>query len=367
MLAMHMADSLLNLPTAGVTCALAAGIVALASWRTRRTVHAARLPLMGVVGAFVFAAQMINFTLPLMPGTSGHLGGAVLLAILMGPWAAVVAMAGILIVQCLMFQDGGMLALGCNIINMGVVPAFTGWWLYRALAGRASAGAWRKYLAAWTACTVGVTAGAALVPFQTAVSGMLQVPLGTFLATMVAVHLLIGLGEGAITFAVLAWLRQVRPALLGEATTAGDEAGAASSPRAPHAGPVAVAASLVLTAMLLAGVASWFASTHEDGLEWTIAHLGAVDEQTADPAVAKVSAWHAQIAPLPDYTMPSDQPDADEQAAAWPNIDGWGSLAGLAGTLATLGLLYALALVLRRRFAAPSPAQLTEPGCTTAT
>jgi len=215
-LAMHMANELLSVPVAAVTLALMAALVAVAARRARRATTDDRLPLMGVMGAFVFAAQMINFTLPGMPGTSGHLGGGVLLAILLGPSAAIVTMTAILIVQCLLFQDGGLLALGCNVINMAVVPCLIGSGLYRLLLGSpARAAAWRQYLAAWLACVAGVAAGAAMVPVEAALSGVLQVPLGHFLGVMIGVHLIIGLCEGAVTFAAVAYLRRVRPELMG--------------------------------------------------------------------------------------------------------------------------------------------------------
>ncbi len=214
--AMHMANELLSVPVAGVTLAFVAVVVAIAARCARRAAADERLPLMGVMGAFVFAAQMINFTLPGMPGTSGHLGGGVLLAILMGPAAGIVTMSAILIVQCLLFQDGGLLALGCNILNLGVIPCLLGGGVYRLLLGAPGrAAAWRQYLAAWLACLVGVTAGAAMVPIEAAVSGVLRVPLSQFLGVMIGVHLVIALCEGAVTFAVVAYLRRVRPELLG--------------------------------------------------------------------------------------------------------------------------------------------------------
>ena len=353
LLAMHMANELLTLPVAGVTLALGAGAVALAAKLASRKLSPEKLPLMGVMGAFVFAAQMINFTLPLMPGTSGHLGGGVLLAILLGPWAGIVAMAGILIVQCLLFQDGGLLALGCNIINMGVVPCLLGWGIYRAMLGRAvNVPAWRQYLSAYVACTIGVVAGASLVPVEASIAGVLRVPFGDFLGVMAGVHLLIGLVEGAITFAVLAYLRRVRPGYLGLAQPAG--AGALSHK--------AVLASLLVTAGLLAGMVSWLASTHEDGLEWSVAQKygqvqGAVDNN--DPAVVAVSAVQARFSPLPDYSIrtapqseaqsPKETSADVQQASQWPNVSGWGSLAGLIGTAVTLTGLYACGRLLRRR------------------
>lgn len=354
LLGMHMANELLSVPMAGVTLAVAALAVAIAAWRARRVTADDRLPLMGVMGAFVFAAQMINFTLPGMPGTSGHLGGGVLLAILLGPAAAIVTMAAILIVQCLLFQDGGLLALGCNVINLGVVPAVLGGGLYRLVLGPAArAAAWRQYLAAWLACVVGVAAGAAMVPVEAAVSGVLQVPLSQFLGVILGVHLIIGLGEGGLTFAVLAYLRRIRPELLGLEVPAAP--GAAQRP-----GYAVVTASVLVTALLLAGVVSWFASAWPDGLEWSYQeHRYGADGKTvenASPVVAAVDRWQGKWSPLTDYTrraaplgqLPTAATTEAEPGGGWPSPDGWQSLAGILGTLVTLSILYGVARWMRR-------------------
>ncbi len=354
-----MANELLSVPVAAATAAVGAAAVAMAVRRVRLTAADQRSPLMGVLGAFIFAAQMINFTLPGLPGTSGHLGGGVLLAILLGPAVGIVTMAAILIVQCLLFQDGGLLALGCNLINMGVVPCLLGWAIYHGVAGGAEkVRAWRQYLAAWLACVVGVTAGAALVPFESAASGVLQVPLSQFLGLMLGVHLVIGFCEGAITFAVIAYLRRVRPELLGLDP---DEGSSASS----GPGYVAVAASVLVTALLLAGVISWFASSCPDGLEWSYRELrpAAGDRaiQNQSPLVAAVERWQQRWSPMTDYTrrtsplgqLPVEASEAASQAAsAWARPDGWRSLAGVLGTLLTLGVLAGLARWTRRTPAA---------------
>jgi cobalt/nickel transport system permease protein len=315
---------------------------------------------MGVMGAFVFAAQMINFSLPGMPGTSGHLGGGVLLAIILGPSAAIVTMAGILIVQCLLFQDGGLLALGCNIINMGIVPCLAGWGIYRLIGSGQNISSWRLYLGTWLACTVAVTAGAVFVPLEAALSGVLRVPVLHFEAMMIGVHLVIGLIEGLITFAVVAYLRQVRPAALSLAQA--DESRRGISPGA-------LGASILATALLLAGVVSWFASRQPDGLEWSylVHKYGQVDNAVAEPApaVASVNTWQDRWSLMPDYTHRSGALGAeksaqnDQPAKTWPIANGWGSLAGIAGTLVTLALLYGASILLKRRQKAAAPA--TEP------
>jgi cobalt/nickel transport system permease protein len=358
--AMHMANELLSLPVAGATLAIAALAVAAAARRARKTADDERLPLMGVMGAFVFAAQMINFTLPGMPGTSGHLSGGVLLSILLGPAAGIVSMAAILIVQCLLFQDGGLLALGCNIINMGVVPCLLGWGLYRALLGNPRrAAAWRQYLAAWIACTAGVCGGAAMVPIEAGLSNVLQVPIGQFLGVMLGVHLLIGFFEGAATFAVVAYLRRARPELMGldpqQSTDSPD-----AVPNLRHSpGYLVVAASILATALLLAGVGSWFASSFPDGLEWSYRERAYSSTERVvvndSPAIAAIDKLQNEWSPMTDYdkraaplgrspvTMETDL------AQSWPNLSGWRSLAGVLGTLVTLVVLYGASRRLRKR------------------
>jgi len=350
-LAMHMANELLSVPVAAITLLVAGGAIAVTARRAQKTLDPEWLPLMGVMGAFVFAAQMINFTLPGMPGTSGHLGGGVLLAILLGPSAAIITMASILTIQCLIFQDGGLLALGCNIINMGIVPCILGWWLYRVVSGKdAVVPAWRQYIAAWAGCLLGVTAGAALVPIESAFAGRLSIPVTHFLAVMIGVHLLIGVVEGAITFAVLAYLRQARPACLGLAAAAQKE----------NISRKAVALSLVITALLLAGVVSWFASTKPDGLEWSYLDHKYAQAQSAikrpSGTIDAVDELQTKYAPLPDYSarpthmgaVGAENTDEAPSDDAWPNINGWTSLAGVVGTAVTLVAVYAVAILLGR-------------------
>ena len=335
-LAMHMPDLLLSPSVAAVTLVAAVAALLLAA-RTAKAVGGQKLPLMGVMGAFVFAAQMINF--PIVPGVSGHLSGGVLLAILLGPSAAIVTMAAILIIQCLLFQDGGLLALGCNIINMGVVPCLLGWWIYRTVAG--TGGRWRLFLAASVACVLGVMAGAALVPLQAYVSGVLLIPPLHFLVVMVVLHLAIGFVEGLITFAVVAYLRRVRPASVSA------EAVPARTGR-----PRAALAALVIAALLLAGVVSWFASPHPDALESS--SEGYIKEPSG--IIVAVDEWLAKWAPMSDYSkrpaplgdLPADEAEA-ETGPAYPNVDGWGSLAGVVGTSLTLGIVYLLAMMLKKR------------------
>jgi len=168
------------------------------------------VPLMGVMAAFIFAAQMFNFQIP--GGTSGHLLGGVLVAILLGPYAGTIVMACVISVQALVFQDGGLLALGANIFNMGIVGTFGGYWLYRiiaaALGGEQKARLPAAAIAAWCA----VVAAAVLVAFQLAVSGTTSLP--TALVAMVGWHVLIGVGEAVITVGALGFIAASRADLL---------------------------------------------------------------------------------------------------------------------------------------------------------
>ncbi|HOB74024.1 MAG TPA: energy-coupling factor ABC transporter permease [Phycisphaerae bacterium] len=332
MLAMHMADTLLTPKVAWGLIVASAVVLVLAGRRTQRELDPARVPLMGVLGAFVFAAQMINFPLPLVPGTSGHLGGGLLLAILLGPHAAVLVMASILIVQCLFFQDGGLLALGANIFNLGVVPCYVGYGVYRLVAG-ASPGPGRAYAALFVAALIGVTAGAALVPFQVRWSGLVAVPFSEFLLAMIGLHLLIAVVEAFITFGVVGYVARVRPEAVAAAGRWAQGEGRLSTR--------AVAGSLLVAALLLAGVVSLYASSSPDALESKLSMVRANTDET----IQKVEGWHERIAPLPDYE----------------GIAGWSSAGGVIGTLATLMIVWLAARALRARSSA-NPSDCPLPG-----
>ena len=212
MLAMHMANELLTPVVAGLLALLAAGLLGVACRQTRRSLDPARVPLMGVLGAFVFAAQMINFTLPFMPGTSGHLGGGVLLAIVLGPHAGTLVMASILIIQCLIFQDGGLLALGANIFNMGIVASFGAYYIYRLaqlLFGDNRRG---KLIGVFTAAWGSVLLASIACAVELAVSG--ASPWRVVLPAMAGIHALIGIGEGLISIAVVSLVLATRADLM---------------------------------------------------------------------------------------------------------------------------------------------------------
>ncbi len=327
MLAMHMANELLTPGVAAVFCALSGGVLVYAARRTGSAFDSARVPLMGVLGAFVFAAQMINF--PVLPGTSGHLGGGVLLAILLGPHAATLVMASILIVQCLIFQDGGLLALGTNIWNLGIIPCYAGFAIFRALAGgRASAP--RLYASVFAATMTGMLAGAAMVPVQAGLSGVLAIPFGRFLLVMLGLHLVVALVEALVTFGVIAYVGRVRPELLGASGASLGGAAAGLSRRA-------VLSSLLVVALLLGGVVSLFASEWPDALD-SITGGGerTLVAENPNPTIHAATELQERIAPLPEYR--------------------WTSMSGVLGAGVTLALVWLIGWALRRSQRVPLPA-----------
>jgi len=217
--AMHIPDGFLSAPVAGAGFALAGLAVAVAVRRTNRTLGERSVPLMGVMAAFIFAAQMMNF--PVAGGTSGHLLGGALAAILLGPWAAIIVMTTVIGVQALIFQDGGMAALGTNVFNMGVVTALLGYTVYAGTSRLANGRLWLRRAGAFAAAWLTVQTGAALTAFELAVSD--TSPLRVVLPSMMGVHALIGIGEGLITVAALSFVTATRRDLLAAEVAVGEE------------------------------------------------------------------------------------------------------------------------------------------------
>ncbi|MDO8302611.1 MAG: energy-coupling factor ABC transporter permease [Sedimentisphaerales bacterium] len=260
-----MANELLSVPVAISTLGIAGGAMAVICRAAKRYITSEKVPLMGILGAFIFAAQMVNFQLPLMPGTSGHLVGSVLLAIILGPHLGAIVITSVVILQCLIFQDGGILAIGCNIINMGLVPSYIGYGVYRVINPSTCGGchpssgkAWRVYLASICACIIGIESGAMLVPVEAVMSGVLSVPFKTFFLTMAGVHVLVGLVEGVVTAAVLGYLQKVRPDIVANML-----------PGKVRWSKKAVMATFVIATVIIGAGLSLLASEFPDGLEWS--------------------------------------------------------------------------------------------------
>ena len=209
---MHVPDGFLDAPTSVATAAVAAGGVALALRGARRELDERTAPLAGLTAAFVFAVQMVNF--PVGAGTSGHLMGGVLAAVLVGPWTAVLCMTVVLVVQALLFADGGLTALGTNVTLLGLVAIAVGWAVFRLLTAVLPTTRGGVLAAAGTAALVSVPVAALAFVGLFAVGGVADVAVGTVAAAMGGVHVLIGLGEAAITVAVVGAVLAVRPDLV---------------------------------------------------------------------------------------------------------------------------------------------------------
>jgi cobalt/nickel transport system permease protein len=262
---LHIPDGFLSTAVASVGWVLAIAAIAIALRQTRGQLGEKQIPLMGVLAAFVFAAQAINF--PVAGGTSGHLLGGTLAAIVLGPWAAVLIMTSVISVQALVFQDGGLLALGFNIVNMGVLTAFTGHLLYQSLMKVIGDGRNSVLTAGAVGAWLSVMIGAVATAIELALSG--SSPLGIALPAMAGVHILIGLGEALITVGALAFIYATRRDLLN----IGENAPAQAT--ANWVG-IGLAIALIVAAL------SPLASGHPDGLNRVAADLG-FDERALGP------------------------------------------------------------------------------------
>jgi cobalt/nickel transport system permease protein len=206
---MHIPDGFLSLIISVICWAATAGVISLAISKTNKSLGERQIPLMGVMAAFIFAAQMINF--PVAGGTSGHLLGGAMAAIVLGPWAGMLVMTAVIAVQGLLFQDGGIVVMGANILNMGLVTAAVGYGLYRSTAGRSRS---VKLTVAGIAAWLSVMTGALLTSVELWLSGTSNLQI--VIPAMLTVHALIGLGEALITVSALGFIMQTRPDLLGE-------------------------------------------------------------------------------------------------------------------------------------------------------
>lgn len=210
--AMHMSDGLVNGPTALLFAVVAVIALTVAVLRARADLDDRTAPMAGLVTAFVFAVQMINF--PILPGASGHLLGGALVAILVGPWVGIIAISIVLVVQALLFADGGITALGLNITNMAVIGVVVGWLVARSLrrfAVRSRAG---LVAVAFVAALLNTVVAAMGFVLEYAIGGAGGATLGTVFALMGGLHVLIGIGEGVITAATVGAVAAVRPDLV---------------------------------------------------------------------------------------------------------------------------------------------------------
>ncbi|MDO8987087.1 MAG: energy-coupling factor ABC transporter permease, partial [Coriobacteriia bacterium] len=254
-------------------------------------------------------------------------------------------------VQALFFADGGLLALGANIINLGFLPAFIAYPLiYKRIVGSNPSRA-RIFTGSMAGAVVGLQLGAFGVVLETALSGVSELPFATFMLVMLPIHLAIGIAEGLVTAGVIIFVRNAQPEILERAETRSSLRGVAMKP---------VLVGLLVAAVLSGAAFSWFASTNADGLEWSIARIAGepeIEGRSDNSLHETLAIAQEKIAFLPEYGLPTGEAATAEgegeaeAAASWPAIDPGTSLAGLVGAAITFVLAGAIGVLLRRRAA----------------
>lgn len=272
---MHIPDGFVSVIVSVIFWVISIAVIAIALRKTNQTLGERQVPLMGVLAAAIFSGQMLNFSVT--GGTSGHLLGAALAAIILGPWPAVLVMTSVVAVQAVIFQDGGILALGANLFNMAVIGVFVSYTVYYFLVKLFKEKPWGVLVAGFIAAWSSILLASLSCALQLALSG--TSPANIAIPAMGAIHALIGVGEGLITVGAIAFLLATRKDLLNIGQT----------PQKEDKG-IWVAGSL---AALILVIVSPLASSHPDGLEWVAEQHGFID-------MAKDALFNI----IPDYTMP---------------------------------------------------------------
>ncbi|QIP70891.1 energy-coupling factor ABC transporter permease [Streptomyces sp. VN1] len=338
---MHVPDGFINAPTSAVTGVVAAGAVAVSLRGARRELDERTAPLAGLVAAFIFAVQMLNF--PVAAGTSGHLLGGALAAILVGPYTGVLCVSVVLLMQGILFADGGLTALGVNITDMAIVTTVVAYALFRGLVKVLPRTRRSVTVASFVAALVSVPAAALAFTFLYWIGGTTDVAIGKVATAMIGVHVLIGIGEAAITALTVGAVVAVRPDLVhgarglgqrlklrvnGELVDAPSDTGPAPAPVASRSHRKVWITGLVAS-LVLAGFVSFYASADPDGLEKVASDKG-IDEKAEEHANAD--------SPLADYGV---EDIADARVS--------GGLAGVIGVGVTVVAGSAVFWAVRRR------------------
>ena len=350
---MHMADALISPIVGGAMWAATAGVAAYSIRKVQNEMDEKKIPLMGVMGAFIFASQMINFSIP-GTGSSGHLGGGLILAILLGPYAGFLTMASVLTIQALFFADGGLLALGSNVFNLGFFPCFIAYPLIYKMLMRKGYSTQRIFGTSLFTAIIGLQMGAFGVVLETFFSGKTELPFGTFVLLMQPIHLAIGVVEGLVTTAIVTYIWKSRPEIIEKAGS-GEAIGNIPIKK--------VVAGLATVAVLSGVVLSWFASSNPDGLEWSMFKTaGKAELEAQDSIHQSLSELQNKTAFLPGYDFKAPEKGTEQSAgeseAAWPAVSGGTSTAGLIGggmTLLLAGLVgTGISLAKRRKNGTPA-------------
>lgn len=335
---MHMADALVSAGVAGTMYALSASAATYSIKKIHLEIDDKKIPVMGVMGAFVFAAQMINFTIP-GTGSSGHLCGGMLLTALLGPYAAFLTLIGVLIIQCLFFADGGLLAFGCNVWNMAFYGCFFGYFLIWNPLRKTRLNKAKIITASILGPIISLQFGALSVSIETKISGITELPFTTFVKTMQPIHLAIGLVEGLITAAVLVFIYEIRPEMLKSEHThtisQNNSADINTSANRISFKKILIIFSVI--ALITGGILSLFASSHPDGLEWSISKLtGSTDiAEKTDKIHTIFSTIQNRLSFLPDYSFKNT------------DIEGGTSFSGISGSIIVLLLCTVICYVIK--------------------
>ncbi|MEU4872909.1 energy-coupling factor ABC transporter permease [Streptomyces sp. NPDC021608] len=339
---MHVPDGFINAPTSAVTGVVAAGAIAVSLRGARRELDDRTAPLAGLVAAFIFAVQMLNF--PVAAGTSGHLLGGALAAILVGPFTGILCVSVVLLMQGILFADGGLTALGVNITDMAIVTTVVSYAVFRGLVKVLPRGRRSLTAASFVAALLSVPAAAVAFTLIYWVGGTTDVAIGKVAGAMIGVHVLIGVGEAAITALTVGAVVAVRPDLVhgardlrqrlrlrvnGELVDAPAAEGTRPAPVAARASRRTLWVTGLVTSLVLAGFVSFYASANPDGLEKVAADHG-IDKRTEKHA--------SSDSPLADYGV-KDVADARLS----------GGLAGVIGVGTTVVAGSAVFWAVRRR------------------
>ncbi|WP_097026916.1 energy-coupling factor ABC transporter permease [Clostridium peptidivorans] len=330
---MHMADALISPIVGGTMFSATAGIATYSIKKVQNELDDKKVPLMGVMGAFVFAAQMINFSIP-GTGSSGHIGGGLLLAILLGPHAGFLTMASVLLIQALFFADGGLLAFGANVFNLGFYTCFIVYPLVYKMIMKKGYNTKRIYSASIIAAIIGLQMGAFSVVLETLFSGKTELPFGTFVLLMQPIHLAIGIVEGLVTAAVVSFVWKARPEII-EKSSLKEPLGNVSIKK--------IFIVIITSVIIVGGVLSSFASSNPDGLEWAMIKTAGTSELNAEGSVhAKLSEIQNKVAFLPDYSFKTseviDKDGNEEKKEAAQVVNAQTSVSGILGGIMTLVL-----------------------------
>ena len=260
---MHMSDALVSPTVAIATGLISATLIAVSIKKIKENNDENTIPLMGVMGAFIFVAQMINFSIP-GTGSSGHIIGGVLLSTILGPWAGFLVLTSVLIIQCLIFADGGLMALGCNILNMGVISCLIAYPLIFRPMMKFPASFGKIMLTSVITCIVALELGAFAVTIETLAAGITALPMNEFILFMLPIHFVIGACEGMATGAVIYYIQKTQPQLLNLREN-------------KHPNHSKFIITIVAVVIILGSIAGFIASSLPDGLEWSISNVATND------------------------------------------------------------------------------------------